>query len=99
MMKPARLAGSRTERIANPAGLVVPGFWDDHVHFLQGGAHVAGVQLRDAATPAELIRRLKEFAARLLQLGREHATDWIKHRHDDGAWQVKRLPAPKGVTR
>ena len=41
----------------------------------------------------------KEFAARLLQLGREHATDWIKHRHDDGAWQVKRLPAPKGVTR
>src|SRR5437660_9175289 len=61
----ARLAGSRTELIVNRAGLVVPGFWDDHVHFLQGGAHVAGVQLRDAATPAEFVRRIKEYAAGL----------------------------------
>jgi hypothetical protein len=41
----------------------------------------------------------KEFAGRLLQLGRDNATDWIKRRHDDGAWQLKRLQARKGVTR
>ena len=41
----------------------------------------------------------KEFAARLLQLGREHAMDWTKRGHDDGAWQLKRLPAAKGARR
>ncbi len=41
----------------------------------------------------------KEFAARLLELGRGQATDWINRRHDDGAWQLKRLPTRKGVTR
>lgn len=40
----------------------------------------------------------REFAARLLQLGRDNATEWINRRHDDGAWQLKRLPARTRVT-
>lgn len=42
---------------------VVPGFIDSHVHLLQGGSNLASVQLRDASTPEEFIKRIKEFAA------------------------------------
>ena len=42
---------------------VAPGFIDSHVHLLQGGSNLASVQLRDASTPEEFIRRIKEFAA------------------------------------
>lgn len=43
-------------------GMVTPGFIDSHVHFLGGGFGLAAVQLRDAATPAEFIRRIAAFA-------------------------------------
>ena len=42
---------------------VAPGFIDSHVHLLQGGSNLASVQLRDAATPEEFIKRIKAFAA------------------------------------
>lgn len=42
--------------------LVVPGFIDAHIHFLQGGLGLASVQLRDASTPDEFTRRIGEFA-------------------------------------
>ena len=42
---------------------VAPGFIDSHLHLLQGGANLASVQLRDASTPGEFIKRIKEFAA------------------------------------
>jgi NTE family protein len=34
----------------------------------------------------------REFAARLIELGREDAQRWIERRHDDGPWQRGRLP-------
>jgi predicted amidohydrolase YtcJ len=43
--------------------MLVPGFIDTHVHFLDGGFGLASVQLRDARTPAEFIARIKAFAA------------------------------------
>jgi NTE family protein len=33
-----------------------------------------------------------EFAARLIDLGRDDAQRWIDQSHDDGAWQLRRLP-------
>lgn len=42
--------------------LVTPGFIDSHVHFFDGGFALASVQLRDAGTRAEFIRRIAEFA-------------------------------------
>ncbi len=42
---------------------IVPGFIDAHSHFLDGGFRLASVQLRDADSPAELSRRIGEFAA------------------------------------
>lgn len=44
---------------------VAPGFIDSHLHLLQGGSNLASVQLRDASTPEEFIRRIKEYAATL----------------------------------
>ena len=43
--------------------LVVPGFIDTHVHFVDGGFRLASVQLRDARTRDEFVGRIKAFAA------------------------------------
>lgn len=43
--------------------LVIPGFNDAHVHFLDGGTGLSGVDLRDAKTPKEFVERIKNFAA------------------------------------
>ena len=43
--------------------LVLPGFIDTHVHFLEGGLRLASVQLRDARTREEFVSRIKAFAA------------------------------------
>lgn len=56
----AALIGPATEVIRG--GLVTPGFADGHVHLLDGGLQLASVDLRDAATPEEFIRRIAAFA-------------------------------------
>jgi len=66
-----RYAGSKTQRIQADGGLVLPGFTDGHTHFIDGGFQLASVNLRDAATPQEFVRRLKEYA-KTLKPG-----DWI----------------------
>lgn len=48
--------------VISTTGMVVPGFGDGHVHLLDGGLQLSSVDLRDAATPAEFIRRVAEFA-------------------------------------
>ena len=45
--------------------LAVPGFIDDHTHFIDGGFELSRVQLRDAATPQEFARRIGEYAKRI----------------------------------
>ena len=57
-----RLAGPATRRVEARGGMVTPGFIDSHVHFLDGGFGLGSVQLRDAASRAELVRRIAEFA-------------------------------------
>jgi predicted amidohydrolase YtcJ len=55
--------GAATRVIANGPALVTPGFIDGHTHFSSGGFQLASVDLRDAATPGELVARLKAYAA------------------------------------
>lgn len=57
----APLVGEAT-RVLRGA-MVVPGFMDGHVHFLDAGHQLASVDLRDAASPEEFVARLKAFAA------------------------------------
>jgi len=54
--------GRRTVVLDARGGLVMPGFADAHTHFIDGGFQLASVDLRDAATPAEFVRRLAAFA-------------------------------------
>jgi len=42
--------------------MVVPGFIDAHVHFLIGGFGLSSVQLRDANTRAEFVKRIAEYS-------------------------------------
>lgn len=57
--------GDRTEVVDAAGTFVTPGFIDCHVHFLAGGRGLASVQLRDAKTPEEFVRRVAEFAGSL----------------------------------
>ncbi|MBV8202137.1 MAG: amidohydrolase [Acidobacteria bacterium] len=57
-----RLAGPGTRRIEAGGGMVTPGLIDAHVHFLDGGFGLGSVALRDAATRADFVRRVAEFA-------------------------------------
>ncbi len=59
-----KLVGPTTNVVELGGKRVVPGFNDAHVHFLDGGAGLASVQLRDAESQAEVRRRIGAFAAK-----------------------------------
>lgn len=59
------LIGSKTRVIVAKGKLVIPGFNDAHVHFLEGGFQLSSVDLRSAKTPEEFVERIKTFAAKL----------------------------------
>jgi len=58
-----KLATAETRIVDAGGGMVVPGFIDTHVHFVDGGRRLASVQLRDARTPEEFTARIKAFVA------------------------------------
>jgi len=68
--------GEETEVILASGSMLVPGFIDTHVHFVDGGVALASVQLRDAATPEEFARRIGDYASTL------EPGEWIL----GGAW-------------
>jgi predicted amidohydrolase YtcJ len=76
------LASPRTRVIDAAGKLVLPGFNDAHTHFLMGGFSLASIDLRDASSPEELARRLKEYA-KTLPKGR-----WIL----GGDWDHEKWP-------
>jgi predicted amidohydrolase YtcJ len=76
----ARRIGSGTKLLSNGKGMVVPGFMDGHAHFIYGGFQLTSVELRNAASPAEFISRLKAYAAKL------HSGEWIT----GGDWDHER---------
>jgi hypothetical protein len=63
-----RKLASTTTRIVDASGkMLVPGFIDSHVHFLDGGFGLTSVQLRDARTREEFVLRIKVHASTLPQ--------------------------------
>ncbi len=61
----AALIGPQTQLIEADGGMLVPGFIDSHVHFLDGGTTLASVQLRDARSPQVFAQRIADFAKTL----------------------------------
>ncbi|MEO8573006.1 MAG: amidohydrolase [Pyrinomonadaceae bacterium] len=59
------LIGPKTRVIDAKGKLIVPGFNDAHVHFLEGGFQLSSVDLRSAKTPQEFVERIRTFAAKL----------------------------------
>lgn len=57
-----KLATPSTKVLDAHGMMLVPGFIDSHVHFLDGGFGLASVQLRDARTPQEFVHRIAEYA-------------------------------------
>ncbi|MFZ7095984.1 amidohydrolase [Luteimonas dalianensis] len=59
------LACGSTRVIDAGGRLVLPGFNDSHVHFMDGGQGLSSVDLRDADSQREFARRIADFAADL----------------------------------
>ena len=83
----ARYVGANTAVLHATGGLVMPGFADGHTHFIDGGFQLASVNLRDATTPQEFVRRLKEYAAHLKPGEWITGGDW-----DHTLWRGAPLP-------
>jgi predicted amidohydrolase YtcJ len=54
-----KLAGSTTRVIDLKGKLALPGFIDDHTHFVSGGFELLSVNLRDARTQQEFAQRIR----------------------------------------
>ena len=82
-----RHASPETQWIQANGGLVLPGFTDGHTHFIDGGFQLASVDLRNAATPKEFIRRIKDYAKTLKPGEWITGGDW-----DHTLWPGQPLP-------
>src|SRR4029078_12717782 len=83
--------GRRPKSIVIDAGgkLLLPGFNDAHVHFVQGGAQLEQVQLTDAATPEEFAKRIAG------QMKKTPKGEWIL----GGRWDETKWPKPELPTK
>src|SRR6266436_10375508 len=67
----ANLQSKDTKVIDAKGHLVLPGFTDCHIHFIDGSFSLGRVNLEDAKDPSDIQKRLREYAA-------EHpGNDWI----------------------
>jgi predicted amidohydrolase YtcJ len=66
-----KLRGAGTRAIDAGGRLVLPGFVDCHIHFLDGSLSLGRVNLEGAKDPAEIQQKLREYAAK------HPGTDWI----------------------
>jgi len=79
--------GART-RVVDAAGKrLLPGFNDSHTHFSQGGQQLDNIQLNDAASPQEFLRRVTERAAKTGKGEWIVGGDW-----DETKWTPAQLP-------
>ncbi|MEQ1829613.1 MAG: amidohydrolase, partial [Pirellula sp.] len=79
--------GPNSQRMDAQGKLLLPGFNDSHVHFLQGGQQLSSVQLRDAISPAVFQARMAEFAKKVERGQWITGGDW-----DHENWPSGELP-------
>jgi predicted amidohydrolase YtcJ len=84
--------GPQTKVIDVGGKLMLPGFNDAHVHFIQGGAQLDQVNLNDAATPQEFAKRIAA------QVSKTPKGEWILGgRWDETRWPNQQLPSKELV--
>lgn len=79
--------GAETAIIDAGGKLVLPGFNDAHVHFMDGSAGLFNVELKDANSPEEFSRRIGEQASKTPKGEWILGGDW-----DDQGFKVPKLP-------
>ncbi len=87
-----RLVGPRTRVVELEGRLVVPGFNDAHVHFLDGGFGLLSVDLRPARDEADFAKRLGDHAKALPK-----GTWILQGNWDHEAWPSKALPTRQRI--
>jgi predicted amidohydrolase YtcJ len=71
---------------------LLPGFNDAHVHFADGGASLTAVQLNDAGSLAEFVKRIGKYAAQSAKGEWIRAGDW-----DETKWSPSALPTRQDI--
>jgi len=79
--------GPNTKVIDAAGKLLLPGFNDAHVHFVSGGAQLDNVQLNDATSAQEFVRRIGERAKTTPKGSWILGGDW-----DETKWTPPELP-------
>lgn len=80
--------GPQTKVIDAGGKLLLPGFNDAHVHFVSGGAQLDQVQLNDAGSSAEFVRRIA------VQVKKTPKGEWIVGGDwDETKWSPPQLPS------
>ena len=79
--------GPNTRVIDAEGKLLLPGFNDSHVHFVNGGLALDAVQLNDATSPEECARRIGERAKQTPKAEWIMGGDW-----DETKWTPAKLP-------
>ena len=79
--------GAHTQVVDARSRLLLPGFNDSHVHFLDGGMQLDSIQLNDATSAQEFSRRIAERAKTTPQGEWVLGGDW-----DETKWTPARLP-------
>lgn len=79
-------AGPGAEVIDLHGRLMLPGFIDNHVHFVLGGSQVNGLHLRECTSTDALVRTLAAYIA-------THRGAWVTGGDwDQEGWDVKQMP-------
>ncbi|MFZ2324580.1 MAG: amidohydrolase [Ignavibacteriaceae bacterium] len=86
-----KLIDDKTEVIDLKGKLMLPGFIDDHVHFISGGSYLLGIDLRPANSTTEFKNILKEYA-------KKNPGKWITGGYwDHEKWETKSLPTKEMI--
>jgi predicted amidohydrolase YtcJ len=86
-----KLFDASTNLIDLKGKLMLPGFIDDHVHFISGGFYLLGIDLRPANSTTEFKAILKDYAEK-------HPGKWITGGYwDHEKWEVKDLPTKEMI--
>ncbi len=84
--------GPKTQMIDADGKLLLPGFNDAHVHFMTGGQQLDSVELNDATSLSEFLRRVAEKARKTPKGEWITGGDW-----DETKWTPAQLPTREQI--